>query len=72
MGAVSARRAVTMFLLAGHPQYVYYTGLITFLYTAMLLIGAKHRVVLATGYVTVFVGAAAIVGIVTLVVDRFG
>lgn len=53
--------AMAMVILAGHPQYVYYTGIVTGLYVLMLLIKSKHRLAL-------FGGSAAIVGGASLLV----
>jgi hypothetical protein len=36
--------AVTMLILAGHPQYVYYTAITCFIYTALCLLQSSRRV----------------------------
>ena len=46
---------MSLMILAGHPQYVYYTGLITLIYTALLCISTPHRARLATGYLIIIV-----------------
>jgi len=55
--------AVSMQILGGHPQYLYYTGLMSFLYAAILMIRSKHRLALAGGYLTIFVGASLIAAV---------
>lgn len=35
--------SLTMFILAGHPQYVYYTALVIMIYSALRLMKATHR-----------------------------
>jgi len=35
--------ALTMFILAGHPQYVYYTALVIMIYSALRLMKAEQR-----------------------------
>lgn len=54
---------LTMAILAGHPQYVYYTGLIMLLYTAILLISSRHRLALAGGVLFIFVGAVLLAAV---------
>lgn len=38
--------SLTMFILAGHPQYVYYTALVVAIYSAFRLVKTKHRFVI--------------------------
>lgn len=48
--------ATTMEILAGHPQYVYFTGMILGIYLLMLLIDSKHRIRLIAGFGVMYVG----------------
>ncbi|WP_428939386.1 hypothetical protein [Fontivita pretiosa] len=48
--------AVAMQLLAGHPQYVYYTGLALVLYTFIRLAQPGHRRQLAMGLMAMYAG----------------
>jgi hypothetical protein len=52
--------ATAMQILAGHPQYVYYTGLIVSLYTLILSVISEHRVKLLGGVAIMYVGAACL------------
>ncbi|MBL7211988.1 MAG: hypothetical protein ISS61_06390 [Desulfobacteraceae bacterium] len=52
--------AVAMQLLAGHPQYVFYTGVTAAIYAGMLLVGHKQRLRIALGILAIYVGAAAL------------
>ena len=57
----SARLGVlAMIILAGHPQYIYYTGIVTAMYTAVLMVRSKNRLALGFGYVIIFAGASAL------------
>jgi hypothetical protein len=55
--------AVAMQILGGHPQYLYYTGIIAILYAALLAIGSRHRLALAGGFAAIYAGAAAITAV---------
>jgi hypothetical protein len=55
--------AVAMQILGGHPQYLFYTGIISFLYAALATIQSKHRMALAGGYVIIFVGACLLTAV---------
>jgi hypothetical protein len=57
--------SVTMQIFGGHPQYLYYTGMATFLYTALTAIRSEHRVALCGGYVIIYT-AACLLGAVQL------
>jgi hypothetical protein len=52
--------AVTMQILGGHPQYLYYTGIATLCYTGTLAIRSPRRLALCGGYVVIFAGASLI------------
>jgi len=52
--------AVTMQLLAGHPQYVFYTGVTSAVYAGLLMIKNEHRVKMALGFLAIYVGASAL------------
>jgi hypothetical protein len=47
-----------MQVLAGHPQYVYYTAIVMTVYVALNLIKGRHRGVLVGGFVMIYVGGA--------------
>lgn len=47
----------TMFMLAGHPQYVYYTALAIVIYSVLRLIKAKHRCGIVIGLAAVCAGS---------------
>ena len=51
---------VTLALLGGSPQYVYYMGLISVVYVMLLLKASQYRRTLVTGVVTTFVVAVLI------------
>ncbi len=57
--------SVTMQIFGGHPQYLYYTGMVTFLYTALTAVHSKHRLALCSGYVIIYT-AACLLGAVQL------
>ena len=48
--------AVAMQVLAGHPQYVYYTGLVAALYAALLAVRAPRRLPFLLGFAAMYVG----------------
>ncbi|MCE9590723.1 MAG: hypothetical protein K8S99_09390 [Planctomycetes bacterium] len=60
---LSGVAALAMAILAGHPQYVYYTGIVTLLYASLLMTRSKHRLALGGGYVAIFVGASLITAV---------
>lgn len=49
--------AVSMQILAGHPQYVYFTAIIVTLYTAMNLLGNKNKLRILGALTAVYGGA---------------
>jgi hypothetical protein len=55
--------ATSMQILAGHPQYVYYTGIILSFYTLLLLITSKFRVRLVGGFALIYVVAVLITAV---------
>jgi hypothetical protein len=55
--------STSLHILAGHPQYVYYTGIALSLYTALHLIKAPHRWTLIGGFVGMYVGAVLLTAI---------
>jgi len=52
--------AVTMQLLAGHPQYVFYTGVTSAVYAGLLMIKNEHRFKMALGFLAIYAGASAL------------
>jgi len=52
--------AVAMQILAGHPQYVFYTGIAAAIYAACLVPGSRHRVYGVAGVVAMYIGASAL------------
>ena len=54
---------MAMIILAGHPQYVYYTGIISVCYVALLLFGCTSKPKLISGYVIVILGACALTAV---------
>ncbi|MBN2688022.1 MAG: hypothetical protein JXR85_07575 [Deltaproteobacteria bacterium] len=57
--------AVAMQILAGHPQYLFYTGVAALLYSALQFTACKHRITAVIGMPLIYVGAV-IVGAVQL------
>lgn len=55
--------AASMQILAGHPQYVYYTGIIFTLYMLLNLILSKHRGALLGGFALMYFGAVMVTAI---------
>ena len=55
--------AITMQILAGHPQYVFYTAIAAGLYSGLRLIRARERPRLALGLGSMYVGAAALAAV---------
>jgi hypothetical protein len=49
--------AVLMQILAGHPQYVFYTAVAAAVYSGFCLVKAKHRVKLILGIAAIYAGA---------------
>ncbi|HMB96264.1 MAG TPA: hypothetical protein VKK61_09520, partial [Tepidisphaeraceae bacterium] len=52
--------AATMQILAGHPQYVYYTGIALTIYALLRFANSSHRKQLVGGFVLIYFGAIAI------------
>ena len=52
--------ATSMHILAGHPQYVLYTGMTLSVYAALRLTQSAHRKELMAGFVAMYVGAALV------------
>lgn len=52
--------SVALQVFAGHPQYVYYTGLISALYVLLSLFGSRHRLALLGGYGLMYFGGFAL------------
>ena len=50
--------SVTMQILAGHPQYVFYTGVAAFLYLLLNLFFAQRRLITVIGFIVIYVAAA--------------
>ncbi len=55
--------ALTMQILAGHPQYVFYTAIAAGLYTLLRLIKAPRRASLLVGLGSMYLGAAALTAV---------
>jgi hypothetical protein len=55
--------ALTMQILAGHPQYVFYTAIAAGLYTLFRLIKAPRRASLLVGLGSMYLGAAALTAV---------
>jgi hypothetical protein len=54
---------VAMQILAGHPQYVYYTGMTVGLYSIMTVFGHSKRVPLLAGVAVMYVGAVGLTAV---------
>lgn len=52
--------ATTMHILAGHPQYVYYTGIALTIYVAILTIRSTHRRCIVAGMLAMYLIASLI------------
>jgi hypothetical protein len=52
--------AITMQILAGHPQYVFYTGVAAALYSAFCLISCRQRFRIVLGLSGMYAGAIAL------------
>ena len=55
--------ALTMQILAGHPQYVFYTAIAAGLYTLLRLINVPRRTPLLLGLGSMYLGAAALTAV---------
>lgn len=55
--------AVSMQILAGHPQYVFYTAVAAALYSGLCMVRAQGRLILAGGLMAMFAGAAALTSV---------
>jgi len=55
--------AITMQILAGHPQYVFYTAIAAGLYAGLRLIKAQQRPMMVVGFCSMYVGAAALAAV---------
>jgi hypothetical protein len=49
--------ATAMEILAGHPQYVYYTGMALGIYLLLQLIVCEHRIAMVIGFGVMYIGA---------------
>jgi hypothetical protein len=54
---------MSLIILAGHPQYVYYTGIITVLYTLLLLPGCVSKPKLIAGYTIILIVACGLTAV---------
>ncbi|MFA4916122.1 MAG: YfhO family protein [Syntrophales bacterium] len=52
--------AVAMQILAGHPQYVYYTAIAVFIYAGLLLFKSERWTAFVLGLLGMYIGAAAL------------
>ncbi len=52
--------AVTMQMLAGHPQYVFYTAVAAFIYAGFLMIRKGHRMRIMPGLLGIYLSASAL------------
>jgi len=52
--------AVAMQLLAGHPQYVFYTGVTATIYVVFSLVGKEQKLRIALGFLGIYGGAVAL------------
>lgn len=55
--------ATSMQILAGHPQYVFYTGMTLAVYAVLRATQSAHRRELATGFVAIYVGAVLVTAV---------
>jgi len=55
--------ASAMQILAGHPQYVFYTGVAAGIYWCCRIVKAKGRMIITAGFAAIFVGAAALTAV---------
>ncbi len=54
---------VAMQILAGHPQYVYYTGLIAVIYVVLLAICLPYRGRVLLGFVSIYLGGIGLAAV---------
>jgi len=52
--------AVAMQILAGHPQYVFYTAVAATIYSALCLIKSASRLKVSVGFIAIYLGGAAL------------
>lgn len=52
-----------MQILAGHPQYVFYTGIAATIYTGIRIIWAEKRLKIATSYAGIYAGAIVLAAV---------
>jgi hypothetical protein len=55
--------ATAMHILSGHPQYVYYTGIVVGLYVLLQLIHSTHRLRLVGAFVGMYIGAVLLTAV---------
>jgi hypothetical protein len=55
--------AGAMQILAGHPQYVFYTGVAATIYTGIRIIWAENRLKIAASYAGIYVGAIVLAAV---------
>jgi hypothetical protein len=55
--------ALAMQILAGHPQYVFYTGIVATVYAALLIARSQHRARATAGFVAMYVLAVSITAV---------
>ncbi|MDI6828451.1 MAG: hypothetical protein QME62_08215, partial [Armatimonadota bacterium] len=55
--------AVAMQILAGYPQYAFYTGVTALIYLALNLIGVNRRAKVVACFVSIYVGAALLTAV---------
>lgn len=48
--------SVALEILAGHPQYVYFTGIAVTFYVLLLLLDSKYRLALVVGFLFIYIG----------------
>ncbi|MBX3413779.1 MAG: hypothetical protein KF708_13895 [Pirellulales bacterium] len=62
-GGLLGSVAVAMQILAGHPQYVYYTAIAAGLYFVLSLVTAERRLTSLAGYLGMYFGGAALAAV---------
>jgi len=55
--------SVSMQILAGHPQYVYFTAMAAVVYVCFRIVRSQGRLVVVAGLTTIFSGAAALTAV---------
>ena len=55
--------AVSMQILAGHPQYVFYTGVAVFIYTVLHISKIEQKIKTTFSVLAIYLGAAAITAV---------